>query len=45
MLLEKRRRSYLQIALAMIGSVFLLLYPLMQNMKQLVIQKAHMILP
>ena len=30
MLLEKRRRRYLQIALAVIGGVFLLLYPLMQ---------------
>jgi hypothetical protein len=30
MLLEKRRRRYLQIALVVIGGVFLLLYPLMQ---------------
>lgn len=30
MLMEKRRRRFLQIALALIGSVFLLLYPLMQ---------------
>ena len=30
MLMEKRRRRYLQIALTVIGSVFLLLYPLMQ---------------
>jgi hypothetical protein len=30
MLMAKRRRRYLQIALVVIGSVFLLLYPLMQ---------------
>ena len=30
MLMEKRRRRYLQIALTVIGSLFLLLYPLMQ---------------
>ena len=30
MLLENRRRRYLQIALVVIGGVFLLLYPLMQ---------------